>query len=349
MIKLEVIFKLLTIVMFYCSIMQVSGAHEKDPVSIKRKVSNNGPIVAKLLGLLSDFVDKDKKRYIDQQTLLFENTIQKLKALQQTPETKEFLEIVEEDSKNVGFFSYPTDSEVDVKKLDEEKQRILFEQIYVTMPLEEIEQVYGKFQVIPLRRLDKDCLILGCGNEVTELFSKQGLLYHGGHSDADTIDISVLENPSIVANFDLPGVFDYIANLGKTYKSVIEESRFNLDGARLEYLRKILAVGGNYRSGSKSFAIHIIAKSFENLAFNYIEQSQERPILVIDDEEYEKLSKLDGEELYQQILVHLIDFYKLRGFELTKEPGKKIVKHAVNKKWTEIHLKGNSIGLKRAR
>lgn len=120
-----------------------------------------------------------------------------------------------------------------IEKLESEMKRgdqypTVLNDLDIDLPLNEIEEIFNKYGVIQLRKIDNHSkkILLGCGNYPLEDFYRERGHYH---KDMTTIDPELIKNPTIVAAFginDLEGVlpqhqydtlaFEFFGQLKKT-------------------------------------------------------------------------------------------------------------------------------------
>jgi len=138
-----------------------------------------------------------------------------------------------------------------------EKHPDVWSRLNITIPPDEMREIFNQYKIIALRRLEHEQLTLCCGNfpiaSPCATTSKDE--YHGNHphSNQDTCDLELLMNPSIVADMHSPSLIKYIATQKHQYKH-IEAEYMNFcefdDQERLEqsftFLQKLLQLNGTY-------------------------------------------------------------------------------------------------------
>ena len=82
-------------------------------------------------------------------------------------------------------------------------------QLNITTSIDIIEELFNRFNIISLRSLTKDKLILSCGNYITDSECKYFKSHCGKdvHQDADTVDINIGMNPNIIADLSSSGFY----------------------------------------------------------------------------------------------------------------------------------------------
>lgn len=188
-------------------------------------------------------------------------------------------------------------------------------QLNITIDINKVEEIYKKYEVIALRVPTKDKLVLSCGNFQTDV--PQGHFcpkYQDAHPDADTVDIDLAMNPTVVADLSKSGFYDYLISLNKLYKNIIAEGGYTLHGSSgLEKLRKILAVKGVYRLHAGT-SIEVVNKG--KPAVHNLQYSDQQPVLELSADEYNRLSQMEPKLTTQFLTKKLEEYYAKEGFSL---------------------------------
>jgi hypothetical protein len=200
----------------------------------------------------------------------------------------------------------------------------------IALSFSEIEKVWSEYNLIMLRPLTHDTLILGCGNEPKfspnfDDFSARKDQEAHRHPDADTIDIDIGINPTIVANFDNQKLFSFFKNQQKTYGFLRNE----LAGISTLCLRQI--TNSNYSSMKKEFYAWEELLSFEGKM--EVELEGGFTIEIVDDAE-QKEAYLDNKRPIVMVPISHDDFEKIFGhevFDQTLEIEPTALEHVVNK------------------
>ena len=144
----------------------------------------------------------------------------------------------------------------------------LINELKVTNTVATMQKAFSEFQVIPLRKVDKGKAVFSCGNNPTSFADLQG---DHMHSDAITIDYSAKLNPTIVADLNDNGVYNYLQAKGYQFSEIFNEcaSERLLNEEALRNLRKILKNNGLYKLKTGIIGIKINKNLLEKNVLEY--------------------------------------------------------------------------------
>lgn len=97
--------------------------------------------------------------------------------------------------------------------------------IVITTPADEIMEIFNKYKVIQLRPLEHNTLVIGCGHGNHSWSCNGGGRMHL-HEGADTVNIEIGMNPSVVAKWGLSQNNEYFS--GKNYREILDEGPISL-------------------------------------------------------------------------------------------------------------------------
>ena len=114
-----------------------------------------------------------------------------------------------------------------------------------------------KYSLIPLRNLESNILILGCGK------GAKGRAYYANskedfekyysehlHEKEDTIDIDLTMNPTVCANLFKESTYDYFTDQNKRYSKIIDESGELINDIFIKNIGKLLKKDGSFETNS---------------------------------------------------------------------------------------------------
>jgi len=146
----------------------------------------------------------------------------------------------------------------------------VFSRLNITIPPQEMKEIFNEYGIIALRRLENNKLTLCCGNSpiyCTNLgknsLGDEYLSNQHVHHNEDTSDFNLLMNPSIVADMGSLPLINYIVSQKRQYQHIEAEIMnfchlgdncqypSDLDNRKLLeinciFLQKILQINGTY-------------------------------------------------------------------------------------------------------
>jgi hypothetical protein len=278
---------------------------------------DNGAIQGDLFAILQNFYDYHKQRDYENAVLSSLQLIDVFSKID-TDETKANLEFWKKHLLELKSKTYKYSFARNISKSDMINKQKLLSQLHVTIPIDDVYSVYERFHVVQLRPLAHDTLILSCGNIPTEArwAGKSESRKRHAHADADTVDSDVGMSPTVVANLEDSGFFDYLESIGKKYQHIKTEAGYELHGNNgIKKLKKILDINGIYT------ASHIFVSFINKERTNYpYEDDDSQLTIVLDSNEYKEFLEFkrsnDIESIKDLINTKMRELYEREGFSM---------------------------------
>lgn len=187
----------------------------------------------------------------------------------------------------------------------------------ITTSIDSIEDLFDRFNIIALRSPTKEKLILSCGNYITDIECKYYKNHCGKdiHPDADTVDINIGMNPTIVADLSSSEFYEYLINLNKRYDEIVAEGGYTLHGfSGLQKLRKILNVNGVYKL--EVGTMFTVINASKEMDFKDSLKNDRYFSLLLPQEKYQELLSIDPDNVANILREEMGKFYEQNGFIL---------------------------------